>query len=547
MSFEAEVGYDLHEEIALDSSEEQTSHEEPLASFEENLIGGSESQNFDDVRNVVCIKRNLSICTLCGKSVSTHLQRHTLLKHLPWYFSPTSACWYCKEFARKKLTWHVENSSRSHWKNTYIFSNSHFYMLLWCQLMYGILVFFADQLNLSSVVQLLQIVLEFKLYPELHGDVEGFNAHQISRLKVVCQTFELPIPEFFAVSPPNHVVCILHWKIVVKLLDWIRVQKGYDVCQFKSFFHPFSSPVCSYSLGHISSLVCSNSLGQVRFADTHCHLDKIIQTIGVDNMSTLETNLSSLQFCVSNFVFPSRWNLIHYFLDKPMVHCTVGVHPHVVIPGEEQRQVSEVAGYLRDSRFIGVGEVGLDFQSCLCRCKPRCRNESICFERKKQAQLLFLRGVLPLADRHNLTLVLHCRDDGDGAAAREVLHLLKETGLTHLRIHRHCFIGTREEMQDWLQALPNVMFGITSKSLTDPHTLASLSELKLEKIVLETDSPYLKKFEWGEDPPGLKTLDFSPCEVYLVAHILSHVKQVPIPLLHGVCNSNAQKLYGLTN
>ena len=92
-----------------------------------------------------------------------------------------------------------------------------------------------------------------------------------------------------------------------------------------------------------------------------------------------------------------------------------------------------------------------------------------------------------------MILILHYRDNCDGAAAREMLlHLLNETGLTHLRVHMHCLIETIEEMHDWLKALPNAMFGITSKRLTYPHTFASLSGLKLEKIVLETDSPYLK-------------------------------------------------------
>ena len=46
--------------------------------------------------------------------------------------------------------------------------------------------------------------------------------------------------------------------------------------------------------------------------------------------------------------------------------------------------------------------------------------------RKKQAQHLFPREVLPLAKMHDLTLVLHCRDDGEWAAVREVFNLRKE-------------------------------------------------------------------------------------------------------------------------
>ena len=532
MSFETEVGYDLHKEVALDQSEDEYNlHRDiPLALVAENsLHEATESERVGGQHRI----RKFN-CTLCGLAVTTHLLRHTLHHHLPWYFSPDSACWNCKEFVgtgKESLSRHVESSHKSHWK----FSNSDVYLLLWCQLMFGILVFFASELNLSSVVDLLQIVLAHKLFPEFHGDVKSFDESQIGSLRKVCEVYGLSAPETFAVSPPNNVVCILHWKIVVKLLDWIRTRTGYDVCQFRSFFSPFSLPVPSYSLGKSLS------------ADTHCHLDKIVQMIGVDNLHILRSNLSSLQFCISNFVFPSRWNLIECLYDEPLVHCTIGVHPHAVIPGEERKQVLEVACHLQDRRFIGVGEVGLDFQSGPCKCRHKCKNASTCFELKKRAQLLFLREVLPLADRHNLTLVLHCRDDGDGAAAREALHLLKETGLTHLRIHRHCFIGTVEEMADWLKTLPNVKFGITYKSLVDPQTLAALSTLNLRKIVLETDSPYLKKLDLGADSLSLETCDFSPCDVYIVAYLLSCVKHVTLPVLTEQCHNNALQLYGLSN
>ena len=137
---------------------------------------------------------------------------------------------------------------------------------------------------------------------------------------------------------------------------------------------------------------------------------------------------------------------------------------------------------------------------------------------EKLAQRLFLREVLPLAKMHDLTLVLHCRDDGDGTAASEVLNLLKETKLIELWIQRHCF--TVDEMHDCLYALPNVMFSLTSQSLTYPHILEVLSKLELGKIVLETDSPYLKMSVWVTDSSGVKTFGFSPCDVYLLMCIL---------------------------
>ena len=79
MSLAAKVGYFLNEEIALELLEdEQNLHEnKPLASFEEDISHEQlESEAFENVHEVRC-KRKIN-CTLCGDSVSSHLQRHML-------------------------------------------------------------------------------------------------------------------------------------------------------------------------------------------------------------------------------------------------------------------------------------------------------------------------------------------------------------------------------------------------------------------------------------------------------------------------------------
>ena len=82
----------------------------------------------------------------------------------------------------------------------------------------------------------------------------------MGRLGIVCETFEFLIQETVAVSPPNHLVCILDWKIVVNL-HWIRDQTDYDVCQFKSIFGHFLSPVSNLSPGP-----------EIQFVDSHLEL-----------------------------------------------------------------------------------------------------------------------------------------------------------------------------------------------------------------------------------------------------------------------------------
>ena len=58
------------------------------------------------------------------------------------------------------------------------------------------------------------------------------------------------------------------------------------------FFGPFLSPVSNLLPGP-----------EIQFVDSHCHLDTIIQTIGVDRLSILEFNLSFSIFVKATLYF----------------------------------------------------------------------------------------------------------------------------------------------------------------------------------------------------------------------------------------------------
>ena len=81
MSFETEVGYDLHKEVALDQSEDEYNlHRDiPLALVAENSL--HEATESERVGGQHWIRK--FNCTLCGLAVTTHLLRHTLHHHLP--------------------------------------------------------------------------------------------------------------------------------------------------------------------------------------------------------------------------------------------------------------------------------------------------------------------------------------------------------------------------------------------------------------------------------------------------------------------------------
>ena len=122
------------------------------------------------------------------------------------------------------------------------------------------------------------------------------------RLSVLknCEFFDLAVPETFVISPPNHLVCILHWKILVGLLKYT----GHPWSEFKDFSLRVPRPL----------------LLKLSFIDSHCHLDKIIGT-EKRAFSHVKMGLGKpdLQFCISNFAYPWRWHQTGKLLNEPLV------------------------------------------------------------------------------------------------------------------------------------------------------------------------------------------------------------------------------------
>ena len=462
-------------------------------------------------------------CHLCGDNFGKHLRRHIFAKHLPWYTDPTASCWECEQHV-KDLAWHLSVTKDLGIHAKPQFTDEH--IPLWCRLMFGILVFFSNYFNLQSVSDLLVFVKGKHIFPESQPDSK-FNFPQIHLMHKLCEYFELGIPKSFCLSPPNHVVCILHWQILARLIKLMDSDDDWNL--FKKLSLPIPLP-CNQRCTSYETYV-----------DSHCHLDKIFKGYSFRSVLALRNYLSfevpevDLEFVVSNFVFPYLWDTIPHLARSSLIYGTIGVHPHHVDPLNVDYQVSKVADFLQGGEFVGVGEVGLDFTGD-CHCKPKCPLSDECKAKqsKIQAQRVFLDCVLPLAEQHHLALVLHCRDSGSGAAAKEVLNLVRSKNLSHLQIHRHCFIGCLAEMRDWLEAFPNVMFGFTSKSLQNVETCEALRRLPIEKLLIETDAPYLKR-------TGIK----SPWQIQEIVKGVSEIKNIPMSVIRAANNTNTRKMYGI--
>lgn len=158
----------------------------------------------------------------------------------------------------------------------------------------------------------------------------------------------------------------------------------------------------------------------------------------------------------------------------------IGLHPcSVKADFEEELRIIETAlrsplswGEGSGVRLpIAIGETGLDYYW----------NKTF-IEQQKEA----LRIQIGWAKEFGIPIVLHSRDSFD-----DLVSLITEHHDEKLKGVFHCFTGTVEEAQRVI-SLPNFYLGIGGV-VTYKNTVLreTLGEIGLERVVLETDSPYL--------------------------------------------------------
>lgn len=149
----------------------------------------------------------------------------------------------------------------------------------------------------------------------------------------------------------------------------------------------------------------------------------------------------------------------------------VGLHPTSVKDNylEELKLVDEQLQSVSD--YIAIGEVGLD----LYWDKTYITQQVEAFEYQ-----------IRLALKHNLPLIIHCRDAFD--EMYEVMLPLRNSGLKGVF---HSFTGSLNDAKRFLE-FPGFKLGIngvvTFKNSVLPETLR---EVPLSRLVIETDAPYL--------------------------------------------------------
>ncbi len=253
------------------------------------------------------------------------------------------------------------------------------------------------------------------------------------------------------------------------------------------------------------------------FVDTHLHVADV--QFDADRDAVIErARAAGVTTLIEIAESPTTWNAAVELAEKySFVYASLGIHPHHAHeagPDQWPELSKRLRELLKRPKVVTIGEFGLDYF--------RMQNT------KEQQDYLF-RQQLDLARELGKPIVIHCREDSPALRAPSPLSRERgsnppspylrekgkgdEGGLAHKDLQKilfeyypessyakscpepkgviHCFSGTWEDAQAYL--FHGFMLGVDGP-VTYPNSKVlkeNVTRLPLERMVLETDSPYL--------------------------------------------------------
>ena len=251
--------------------------------------------------------------------------------------------------------------------------------------------------------------------------------------------------------------------------------------------------------------------------DTHTHLYS--EAFDDDRKEAIE---EALENNVTRFFIPaidSETTQSMYDLEKAFpdnVFLMMGLHPTHVKENFE-KELDHVAAELDRRKFYAVGEIGID----LYWDKSTLAIQQEAFRRQIQ-----------FAKNRNLPIVIHCRDAFD-----EIFEVLESEKDDKLFGIFHCFTGNLEQAKKALSY--NMKLGIGGVvTFKNGGIDKFLNQIPIEKLVLETDSPYLA-------PKPFRGKRNNPVYILKVAEKIAELYDLSIEEVAEITTKNSKEVFGI--
>lgn len=250
------------------------------------------------------------------------------------------------------------------------------------------------------------------------------------------------------------------------------------------------------------------------FFDTHAHYDdELFEADREAVIASLPGNNVSFVVNVGTDVRTSQQSI--EFAEKfPFVYAAVGVHPQQCGCGE-QSNLDTIKLLAQNPKVRAIGEIGLDYHY---------DTFSHLLQKEKFAEQL------DIASELRLPAIVHDRD-----AHKDTLDIISSHNSGGVV---HCFSGSAETAKILLDMGWYLSFNgvITFKNAR--KALDVVKYVPLERILIETDSPYLT-------PEPFRGTRNNSSYVYLVAQKIAEVKGISADEVAAATLNNGKKLFSI--
>jgi len=218
---------------------------------------------------------------------------------------------------------------------------------------------------------------------------------------------------------------------------------------------------------------------------------------------------------VVGYDLPSSELAVELARTSDSLWAAVGVHPHHAVSLDEAA-MARLRGLAKSCRVVAIGEIGLDFYRDL---SPR------------DKQINAFRHQLALSAELSLPVIMHCRN-----AQEPLLAIAAEQARPGMVWH--CFDGTREQAARALGLGMLLGFAGTVTYRRRASLRQIAAETPQERILLETDSPYLT-------PEGKGQRDNEPANIPIIAEHVAQARRMSAEQVMRLARENARRLFAL--
>lgn len=253
----------------------------------------------------------------------------------------------------------------------------------------------------------------------------------------------------------------------------------------------------------------------MKLFDTHCHLNSNELYNDVENVIKRAKENSVTRILVVGYNLKTSFLAVELANKYDNVYASVGFHPTEINVSEED--FTKVMSLLKDEKVVALGEIGLDYHWV----KEKDQQE-------KQKQY-FVKQI-NIANHYKKPICVHDRE-----SFADCLEILKNNPPLYGGV-MHCYSGPSDKINELIKLGMYISFGGPVTFLNGKKPKESAIATPLDKLLIETDSPYLS-------PHPFRGKINEPANVLLVAQEIARLKGISLEELGEITYSNGNKLF----